>query len=328
MMSGKKWRSLLHPRVVLPVLLAAALFMVAVSLGDLGDVVNRVKAVPVTIMVMVLGCAALYLILKGLQLHLLLNDLAAYPGWRRFLLAFAVGELALTFPLGIFAQNWVLAGKRDMNFGRSSAATVVMLIMEVVIVLLWLAVVGTPGWAPVRVVAAAMLGAMLILGFALFRFRLLDRLSARASRHQRVHGILDEAVNLLHGLKKLGKWRVLVINLFITPAYLGALTAAFWVMGHGMGLPELSYIEATSIYAFALASVLVSGGLFGQIGTVEVLGMSAATAWGFDYTRGLALMLGFRLAWTGAMWILNGSVAAALWRSVRLSGDGGEESLH
>src|SRR5699024_4162441 len=110
MMSGKKWRSLLHPRVVLPVLLAAALFMVAVSLGDLGDVVNRVKAVPVTIMVMVLGCAALYLILKGLQLHLLLNDLAAYPGWRRFLLAFAVGELALTFPLGIFAQNWVLAG--------------------------------------------------------------------------------------------------------------------------------------------------------------------------------------------------------------------------
>lgn len=325
MSAGSTWRTLLRPRVVLPVLLAAALFLVAVSLGDLGQVVNRVKAVSVGSMMLVLGFAALYLLLKALQLHLLLNDLEAYPGWRRFTLAFSVGELALTFPLGIFAQNWVLAGKKGMHFGRSSAATIVMLVMEVVVTLLWLAINGVPGWEPVRPVAAAMLGAMVILGFALFRFRLMDRLAERMA-HRRLHRVLAEALGLLHGLEKLGRWRVLGINLLITAAYLAALAAAFWTMGHGMGLQHLSYREASTIYAFALASVLVSGGIFGQIGTVEVIGMSAARAWGMDYAMGLILMLGFRLAWTGAMWLLNGTIALALWRKVRLSVDGSQES--
>ncbi|HEX7341753.1 MAG TPA: lysylphosphatidylglycerol synthase domain-containing protein [Rhodanobacteraceae bacterium] len=309
--------ALLHPRVVLPVLLAAALLLVAFSLGDLGQVVGRVKQVPVSDMLLALGCAAAYLVLKGLQLHLLLNDLDAHPGWRRFALAFAVGELALTFPLGVFAQNWVLAGNRSMHFGRSSAATVVMLVMEVVVALLWLAVAGVPGWTPVRPIAVIVLVLMALVMFALWRFRLLERLAGRISHH-RVHRALAEGIGLLDGLKRLSKWRVFGINLLITPAYLAALAAAFWVMGHGMGLHMLGYREATTIYAFALASVLVSGGVFGQIGLVEVIGMSTAHAAGMDYTQGLALMLGFRLAWTGSMWLLNGVVAVALWRSVQL----------
>lgn len=317
--------ALARPRVVLPVLLAAALFMVAVSLGDLGQVVNRVKAVPVISMLLVLGLAAAYLIFKGLQLHLLLNDLDAHPGWRRFALAFAVGELALTFPLGVFAQNWVLAGKNNMHFGRSSAATILMLVMEVVVALLWLAVCGIPNWAPVQPTAAGILVLMVVLAFALLRFNLLGRLAGRI-RHHSVHRVLGEAIGLLDGLRRLGKWRVLGINLVITPAYLGALAAAFWVMGNGMGLHGLGYVEAATIYAFALASVLVSGGLFGQIGLVEVVGMSTARAWGMGYTEGLALMLGFRLAWTGAMWLLNGAVALSLWRSVGLGSSDAADS--
>lgn len=311
------WHVLSNPRVVLPLLLAAALFLVAVSLGDLGQVVRRVKAVPTSSMWLALGCAAAYLLLKGLQLHLLLNDLNAHPGWRRFTLAFAVGELALTFPLGVFAQNWVLAGKNNMHFGRSSAATVVMLLMEVVVALLWLAIFGIPGWPPVQPIAIAILALMTALAFPLLRYNLLGHMSERIS-HRHVHRLLAEGVGLLDGLRRLGKWRVLGINLLITPAYLAALTAAFWVMGHGMGLHHLGYGEATTIYAFALASVLVSGGVFGQIGLVEVIGMSTAHAWGMSYTQGLALMLGFRLAWTGAMWLLNGTVVVALWRSVFL----------
>ncbi|HEX7339529.1 MAG TPA: lysylphosphatidylglycerol synthase domain-containing protein [Rhodanobacteraceae bacterium] len=306
-----------RPRVVLPLLLAAALFLVAVSLGDLGAVVNRVKQVPVSIMLAALGFAACYLFFKGLQLHLLLNDLDAHPGWRRFALAFAIGELALTFPLGVFAQNWVLAGNKSMHFGRSSAATVVMLIMEVVVALLWLAVAGVPGWPPVRPIAIAILVGMAMVTFVLLRFDLLERLAGRI-RHRGVSRLLAEGVGLLQGLRRLGKWRVFGINLLITPAYLAALTAAFWVMGHGMGLHALGYAQATTIYAFALASVLVSGGVFGQIGLVEVIGMTTAHAGGMGYTSGLALMLGFRLAWTGAMWLLNGTVAVALWHSVQM----------
>lgn len=332
MNTERAWKTLLQPRVVLPLLLASALFMVAISLGDLGQVVNRVKAVPIANMAGVAVFAACYLLLKGLQLHLLLRDLGAHPGWRRFGLAFAVGELALTLPLGVFAQNWVLAGARRRRFGHTSAATVFMLVMEVVVALAWLAASGIPGWPPLRPVALAVLAGMAVTAWVLLRFNLLGRL-ARCAGHHRVHRVLTEIAGLLDGLKQLGTWRVFGINLLVTVAYLGVLAAAFWIMGHGMGLQALGYREAATIYAFTLAAVLIVGGLSGQIGTVEVVGMSAAHAWGFDYTEGLALMLGFRLAWTGAMWLLNGVLVAWLWRSVRSGRDGasvdeGKKALH
>jgi hypothetical protein len=302
-------RALVRPTVFLPVLLAAALLFVAISLGDIGKVLDRVQAMPYLTMALVLGFAALYLLLKGLQLHLLLGNLGAHPGWPRFALAFAVGELALTLPLGIFAQNWVLTRKDRSRFGRSSAATVVMLLMEVVVVLLWLAVFGVPGWAPVRPLAILVLVALGALMFGVLRFEADAERLAHKVRQRHMHQVLLQGIGLLRGLKRLANWRVLGINLLVTPAYLGALALAFLELGHGVGLPSLGFLQAATIYAFSLAAILLCGGLFGQIGTVEIIGMTAARACGIGYTDGLALMLGFRLAWTGAMWLLNVPVA-------------------
>jgi hypothetical protein len=302
-------RALVRPRLFLPVLLAAALLFVAISLGDIGKVLDRVQAIPYATLALVLVFAAAYLLLKGLQLHLLLTNLGAHPGWRRFVLAFAVGELALTLPLGIFAQNWVLTRKDSSGFGRSSAATVVMLLMEVVVVLLWLAVFGVPGWPPVRPVAIVVLAGLGLLTFGVLRFEAGAQWLAHSVRHRRLHQALLQGIGLLRGLKRLASWRVLGVNLLVTPAYLGALALAFLQLGHGVGLPALEFHQAATIYAFSLAAILLCGGLFGQIGTVEVIGMSAAHACGIGYTDGLALMLGFRLAWTGAMWLLNAPLA-------------------
>ncbi|MDE2496418.1 MAG: hypothetical protein KGK35_01200, partial [Xanthomonadaceae bacterium] len=65
-----------------------------------------------------------------------------------------------------------------------------------------------------------------------------------------------------------------------------------------------------------LAIILVGAGLFSQIGTVELLGMLAAHASGIDYTDGLALMLGFRIVWTSAIWLLCLPIVALLWREM------------
>lgn len=312
-------KAVLRPKVLLPLLLAAALLFVALSLGDLGKVIGRVRAIPLSTMALVLGLAAFYLLLKALQLHLLLANLGAHPSWRQFALAFSVGELALTFPLGIFAQNWVLSSeKRKGHFGRSSAATVVMLLMEIVTVLLLLAIRGIPGWPAVRPVAAGMLILMGSLMFGLMRFgAALERWTHQITLPA-LQRVVSETIGLIRGLKSLSRPRVVGVNFLITPVYLGALAGAFLVVGHGVDLPALDYLQATTIYAFALASILLCAGVLGQIGTMEVLGMNAARAWGFDYTDGLALMLGFRLAWTGAMWLLNGTVVLALWKSVRV----------
>ncbi len=303
-------RALLRPRVLLSLLLAGALFFLAVSLGNLDQVLGRVLAVSWWDVALVLAFALAYLLFKLLQLRMLLNHLGVQTTWRRFALAYSVGELAVTLPFGLFAQNWVLSGDRDTRFGHSSAATVAVMLAEILLVLGWLGIVGVPGWAPLQPMAAAL--TVIMLGL-LFCVRWIEPLAQRLAgrlKHQKLRRAATELVGLIRGLRELATWRPLAISVLLTAMYLAALMGAFLVMGRGMGLHALNFLQASTIYAFSLASVFLCGGLAGQVGTVEVLGMSVARAWGYGYTDGLALMLGFRLAWTGAIWLLN---APVLW---------------
>lgn len=299
-------RTLLRPRVLLSLLLAAALFFLAVSLGNLNQVIGRVLIVPWWIFALVLGCALVYLLVKALQLGMLLKRLDVQTSWRRFALAYSVGEMAVTLPFGIFAQNWVLSGDSDTRFGHSSAATVAVMLAEIFVVLAWLGIVGVPGWAPLQPVAAVLTVTMAGLLFCVRWIEpLVRRLADKCDQHPKLQRAATEFAGLIHGLRELANWRVLAISIVLAAIYLAALMSAFFFMGLGVGLHRLNFFQASTIYAFSLASIFLCGGLAGQVGTVEVLGMSVARAWGFGYTDGLALMLGFRLAWTSAIWLLN-----------------------
>jgi Lysylphosphatidylglycerol synthase TM region len=310
-------RILIHPAVLLPVLLAGALLAVAFKLGDLPQVIERVRAIPVRAMLVALVMAAFYLAIKILQLRLLLSGLGLRFDWRRLALAFAVGELALTLPFGVFAQNWVLTRSGVARFSRSSAATVVMLLVETFTVLLLLAIAGIPRWPQTRPVAAAFLVGILLLAFAVLRFQHLARRRARRIRQPALRRLFMELFELIRGVRRLLRPRMLAVAAALAVAYLGALAFAFLAVGRGVGVHSLDFLSAASIYAFSLAGVLLCGGMVTQIGTVEVLGMGAAQAWGLGLTDGLALMLGFRLVWTGAMWLLNLPAVLLLWRTLR-----------
>ncbi|MGH8146180.1 MAG: hypothetical protein ACREPY_07585, partial [Rhodanobacteraceae bacterium] len=98
-------RHLLKPKVILPVLLAAALLVFAFSLGDLGKVVTRLKGLPLHVLGISVGAAAIYLGCKALQLRMMFNHIGVCVPARPFWLAFAMGELTVTLPLGLFSQN-------------------------------------------------------------------------------------------------------------------------------------------------------------------------------------------------------------------------------
>lgn len=318
-----RWRESLHlrralqPAVLLPILLTAALLTLAFKLGDIGSVLGRVREVSLWVPLFAFAMALTYLTLKAWQLHLLLSNLNVRANWKRFLLAFSVGELALTLPFGIFAQNWVLSATGSTDFGRSSAATVTMLVTETAVVLVFLAVVGIPGWPEVRPVAITFLVGLAILVFTILRFEHLALKLAKKLSKPALHRPLVEAIGLIRGLKQLSNGRILGINFLLAACYLGALVEAFGSVGKGLGVHHLGFVSAGSIYGFSLAVVLLFGGLISQIGIVEVLGMTAAQAWGIDFTKGLTLMLGFRLVWTGAMWLINLPILAILWNTFR-----------
>jgi hypothetical protein len=309
-------RHLLKPQVILPVLLAVALLVFAFSLGDVNQVLARVRRLPLRILALALAAAACYLACKAAQLKLMLAQINLKIPARPFWLAFAVGELTVTLPLGMFSQNWVLSASRRIHIGRSSAATVMMVLAEIAVVFLFLAVVGIPGWRDTRPLAVALLAAvgLLLLGLLLFEHRaraLVARLRRRWARRGAEAGL-----EMLRGLRKLSTPVMLAISIVLAAAYLGALTVAFWIVGRSMDAHQLGYLTAATIYMFSLAVILVGAGLFSQIGTVELLGMLAARAWGIDYTDGLALMLGFRIVWTGSIWLLCLPIVGLMWREM------------
>lgn len=309
-------RALLRPQVLLPVLLAVALLAFAFSLGDVHKVMQRVGALSPRTLGLALAAAACYLACKALQLRLMLTQIDVRIPARPFWLAYAVGELTVTLPLGLFSQNWVLSAARRVHIGRSSAATVMMLLAEIAATFLFLAVAGIPGWPDVHWIAVAILAlfALLLAGAVLFG----ERAHPHLARLPRVwmRRAAATGLEMLRGLRRLSTPVMLAIAIVLAAVYLGALTYAFWIVGRGMDAHHLDYLTAATIYLFSLAIILIGAGLFSQIGTVELLGMLAARAWGIDYTDGLALMLGFRIVWTAAIWLLCLPIVGLLWREM------------
>ncbi|HJR10234.1 MAG TPA: lysylphosphatidylglycerol synthase domain-containing protein [Rhodanobacteraceae bacterium] len=309
-------QAVLKPQVVLPVLLAAALLVFAFKLGDLGKVVGRLRTLPLHASWISVGCAVIYLGCKAVQLHLMLKRVGVAIPARPFWLAFAVGEMTLTLPLGLFSQNWVLSASRRIHVGRSSAATVMMLLVEIAVVFLFLAIMGVPGWAAVRWAAVGLL--VLFIAFVTAAVLFDDKARELAGGVQRewLKKAARGGVELLDGLRKLCTPATIAVSLVLAAIYLGALTVAFWQVGRGMHVQHFGYLDAATIYMFSLAVILIGAGLISQIGTVDILGMVVARAWGIGYTDGLAMMLGFRIVWTGSIWLLCLPMVAFTWREI------------
>ena len=300
---ARLWRVLRQPKVTVPILLAGGLLAAAVSLSNLSDVLQRIGRIPAVSLLYTVVLAAAYLALKGLQFRGFLRELNIFAGWRSLLIAYAVGELALTLPLGIYSQNYVLQRIQGGDMYRTAAATTLMLAFEAGLLFLLLAVLGVPGWPWLRPLALASLLGLVVFVLVMARWKKLrewaDRLSGRLGLS------VPAPVKFLRGLGALTDSRVLVRRGYLTVLYVAVLIVAFRNVAHGVGVPELGVAQAAVIYAFSLSVALVFGGITSQVGVMEIAGMGAAQASGYSYSEGLAMLLGFRLVWMACIWLLG-----------------------
>lgn len=303
------WRRLLRPRILLPLLLSAALLAFAFSISNLPRVIDRVGEISFTTIALGFGLAVAYLILKCIEFNLLLTRLDIRLSWRRLVFAYAVAEMTIAIPAGVYVQNYILRRMRSASFARSSAATTAMLIIELVVVLLTLALLGVPTWTWVRPTALAVLGGLvLFLGLLLAT----DVLSGRLVPWLRRVGLesLPRALSdMTTGLRQLATPRTVIPAMLLAAVYLSALAAAFMVIGRGTGAVRFSYTEAVTVYAFSLAVTLMMAGILTQLGVIEVAGLGAATTFGYGPTAALAMMIGFRVVWLGSIWLASGPTA-------------------
>ncbi|APZ42469.1 lysylphosphatidylglycerol synthase domain-containing protein [Acidihalobacter ferrooxydans] len=296
------WRVLAQPKIALPLLLTAGLLAAAAGLSDLPLVFERIGQIPIRLLLLTLLLAAAYLLLKAVQFHYFLHDLGIPSHWRNLSLAYAIGELTLAFPMGIYAQNYLLLRLNGSRPSRSAAATTLMLMLETAMLLFTLALTGVRGWPWLRLAAIGCLLGLIAFLALITRSHRLRR--AIAGALLRLHLPVRPYLHFVRSLRILSSGAALLRHGYLTALYLAALIGAFYVIAHGVGVPQISVHESAGIYAFSLTAALLLGSVTSQLGVVEVAGMGAAHAFGFDYTEGLAMLLGFRLVWTACIWLL------------------------
>lgn len=328
MISKKKlgWLiSALRPKVFIPILLTAALLFFAFSISDLGHVWGYIRTMAWTGVAQGFGLALGYLLLKGIQFKLLLDHIGIHLKWRKLILAFAVGEMTLQIPAGIYAQNYVLKRTGNDSFFWTSAATTSTLVIEVVLTLIVLLALGIPGWPWLRPTIAAILSLSVLLAVVVIRSERVNNL-LRSERRGWLGKALRGFNQMFAGVRKLASDRVVFTAILLAICYLAALVFAFALVGRGLGFDQVGLRQAATIYLFSLSVTLFLGGLLPQLGVIEVAGLGAAKAWGYTFAEGLAMLLAFRIVWMGSIWLICGPTVWGLRKELNGSrGDDAEE---
>lgn len=320
---------LLRLRILIPILLTAALLIFAFSITDLPRVMRSIRAIPLSTLLTSLGFAAVYLLLKGLEFGLLLRALGLSITWRALILAYAVGELCVTIPSGIYAQNYVLNRIDAASFSRSAAATTAMLVVEGSVILVSLIFLTIPGWAWLRYLILAVFAAAAMLLLTLRKIDWMRVLRVPLGPRHWMHVLTLGLLKMISELRRLWTPRLLGLAILLTLGYLVALVGAFLAVAHGVGASGLTFIQAASLYFFSLSVMMTVGSVLTQVGIIEVAGLGAAQAWGYSLNEGLAMLLGFRIVWTAAVWLLNGALLLWLHGEFRRSaGNHLQESAH
>jgi len=241
----------------------------------------------------------------------LLRGLAIRMRWRSFIVAYAVGEMTLPLPSGIYVQNFVIRKLHGSGFARSAGATTIMLLLELVIVMAVLVIIPVPRWSWLRPAAGTVLAGCIGLAVVLpHSEKTIRRLAQRFGRG-RLRWPAEGVVDLVASMRTLVSEPFrLLWALALSTAYLLLLVGAFLWIGHGVRLWALTYQEALTIYSFSLGVTYLGAGVIGQIGPVELAGTGLAHVWGYDTSDGLAMLLGFRLAWIVSIWLWG---APVLW---------------
>ena len=313
--------TLTQPRILIPVLISAALLAFVLTISDAAAVMGKIQGIPIGIMALALGLAVLYLVLKGFLWHYFMNVIQISISWRQLVLAFAVGEIAVSLPAGIYAQNYVLRRVAGADFSRSSAATTALLAGEATISMVVLAIFGIPGWDWLRPAIIGLFAVSAVVVAILLGVRQVRDLAGRLLRMGPLRTIGPEFLEMVESARMLLTPRVALHSIPVIAAYLLALVAAFYLVAHGVGVTALTFLQATTVYLFALAVVLVSP-ISSHLGVVEAGGLGAMHAWGYSSTEGIAALLGFRLVWTGAVWLVCIPVVVLLHREFLDAGKG------
>ncbi len=305
-------RKLLSPRVLVPLILSAGIIAGLLAFTDIKTVLRLMEGFNHLYLLYFLLLMIAYELIRGIQWHYLLTALKIRAPLKSQWFAFLVGETAKSLPIGNYVQNYLLERSQGADFGRSSAASTLIILTEVAISLLGVVILGLGPWTPyLRIVILSGIALS-----AIFVAIILKRHNPHApphwlTQHKSLTKALDEFHRFEEGARDLFHPRVLLVEALLSATYLLCAGAGLWLIIEGIGLGHVTFGEALSAYFFSLAvSLIVPIPI--DIGVLEVSGVGALLLVGVSREGAVSAMLINRVLSMGSALVI-GLAAMLVW---------------
>ncbi len=299
-------KKLFRSRVIIPLVLGVALLAALLAFGNIGDVVAFMAGFQLVYLLYFLLLTGAYEAVRCVQWHYLLKKLDIHVPLRSQVFAFAAGEVTKSLPIGNFFQNYLLHEARGTDFGLSSVATTLIILIEVGVSLIGVVIIGVGSMSgvlrPVIIIGCFIFG---LLAWTAYMFHKSAHAPGWMKRHRMLQSALVEIRHFREGTTALSHPRVVVVATLLGATYLIIGGAALYIVVLGLGITHISLWNALAVYFFSLAVALIFP-LPVDIGVLELSIVGAFLAFGASRSAAVGMALVNRALSIGA------SIAIAL----------------
>ncbi len=288
-------KRLLKPKVLIPIVLSVALIVALLAFADVKKVVAVLSAFQKIYLLWFFLLMVVYEVVRGAQWHFLLKSMDIHVPLRTQIFAFAAGEVTKSMPIGNYFQNYLLQQSKGTDFGRSSAATTIIVLTEVVVSLVGVVIIGLGRWTGiVRPVIIVGVPVCLLGAWAYHKLHHAGRTPRWIREHKTMVKVMEEFKQFREGAASLMSVRVLSISTLLGALYLVTAGAALDLVMRGIGDTRVSLPAVLAVYFFSLAFSLIIP-IPVDVGVLEISGVGAFLAVGVGRSVAVSAMLANRI---------------------------------
>jgi uncharacterized membrane protein YbhN (UPF0104 family) len=308
-------KKLLRPSYLLPVILSASLLVALLAFGNVTRVTGIMHLFQPGYLLPILLLLVAYEAVQCLQWHVLVRPLGTHEPLRTQVFAFLVGAATRALPIGNFGQNYLLQRVGSTEFGLSSAATLLSVLIEVAVALAGLVILGLGPWIWLRPLILVGLAIFVPSAWAISRIQRQRMLPAWLTRQRMVRAALDQVMQFRVGASALMQPRVLVAAVPLGALYLLLGSSTLYLVLRGLSMDSVSWDHVLAVYFFSLAAGLILP-LPIDIGVTEVGAVGAFLAIGVGKSDAVSAVLLLRMFTLGVAQVMALGTIAVLRREV------------
>lgn len=291
-------KKLLSPRGIFSLIFGALILVALLAFGDVKKALALMESFQLVYLLYFLLLMILYEALRVTVWHFLLTSLDIHVPLGEQIFTFLIGEVTKVLPIGNYVPDYLLQRFEGTDFGLASAATTLLVLIEVAVSLAGVVIIGIEGWngwlRPLIIVGVAV---FTLLVWALARWHHALRLPGWARKlgeHQLAQAAAGEVKRFIEGGEELLHARILAPAFLLGALYVMTGGSMLYMVVRGLGVGHISYAEALAVYFFSLAfSLIVPVPI--DFGVTEVSGVGVLLVLGASRSDAVGVMLLYRV---------------------------------